>query len=255
MGNVLKLDKMNLNYKQLCIDKIINWTIDSANEYHNNTAFPVGKKNNKSLFEDTANYYCTWRDSNCVIVDKETAKVYKLCTQHMYYKNDWEKYVALHTIGCITGVRTDVPLHHEFLEYFNPHANNLETWEYSIVQRPNAELGRFFIEDVLSGSITDDYFIQFVDDSFILLHAIKQVNDIFNSGVPSNVSIFRRIHDSVGPFWIDCKRWKYSYEQQHARFIKMISLNIDAVQSNALSKVNKDIILNYANTKLKPLFN
>lgn len=134
-----------------------------------------------------------------------------------FFDKDWTSYSELAAKGIELGTfRVDTPLFRASVE------TSQGTWEYAELQSPGNDYGQNFNDDVFhwpeltdgvtpNASINDtlrqqvrDYFKTFIDQSYVITHAAREIADKNGCGMPLDLcSIFNRYKDDAGYFWSD----------------------------------------------------
>lgn len=107
-------------------------------------------------------------------------------------------------------------------------------YHYFEIQRPNNELGIHFVDEILNSTPNTDYFLNYINDTAIVLGYIKKVLLQNNhSGVPRELlAPYKRNKDSLGYFWIDFKTWDFPLEKFIEKKIRTLYLTLLSIDSN-----------------------
>jgi hypothetical protein len=173
----------------LLINQIANSDIDA---FHN--AIIIPENINKFIWDDTDDGYSITSENRTIYIDKNNSKVYTLTSS--YHKNDYEKYVMLHELSTKYGYRIEIPIDCQYIKLDNTN------FMYSVLQRPNNEIGQNYSYDVLKKRVNTEYFIKFVDDATPIFKGLYDVAEQFNTGLPLNgITPATMLRDSMGAFF------------------------------------------------------
>lgn len=158
------------------------------------------------------------------------------------YLHDWEMHNIIYKECEKYNIRIDIPISCEVIEFKG------KNMQYSIVQRPNNELGDDFGKDYLTGKLDTGYFIDYVDQTVILHECLKKVmaqTDGLRLLPEDGFHVLARNRDSIGYFWKDVKRCVSTYEKLVRTEYANLNMAIDIGKQN-INDIDKDRILNYA---------
>jgi hypothetical protein len=120
---------------------------------------------------------------------------------------------------------------------------------YTVVQRPNYELGHEIYEQVFQNVIDNNYFLERVEQTTVLLNKLKFLEKQYGCKLPKVIP--KRLYDSVGFFWNDFKECKVDSDF-------FISINLTKLYRTMLSYetmygliLNKNLILDEATLQWK----
>lgn len=184
-------------------DKIINWSPEKADAYHNNLT--RCKDEGKYIWENTSDGMFVTRDNSAHFIGFNGI-VYRLTKR--YNLNDWKMHELLYDECVKNNIRCDIPIESKLIDFNNA------TLQYSIVQRPNHQLGNDYFKDILDGKISTEYFIKYINQVHEVLYCVRNIKQFNNDNCPGNrFTVYHRAEDSIGHFWYDIKNWFMPYEQ------------------------------------------
>jgi hypothetical protein len=148
-------------------------------------------------------------------------------------ETDWKIYCELYeSISKMKNLRIEIPISRETLE--------LEEYklDHVIVQRPNYQIGKSFYEEVKDNSIDDAYFLNYIEETDLLLEHIIPILKKHEAGYPTELlSIYKRVRDDVGYFWIDFKRFNknpYDFYNKKIRTLYLTLLTLKNLNYNKI---------------------
>lgn len=182
---------------QELIKKILSWDRETADKFNKNQ-FNSLYDERDYLYEITDHGIYLWRDITALFFNND-GRVFKLTTQ--WYDGDIEFHHRLYERTIIdANFRVEIPLHNELVDI------NGISFMYTIVKRPNNELGYDDFEHVLKTVVDTDYFIERVHQYSVLLTHIKYIHKKYTCQLPKIIP--KRTNDSIGIFWNDFKECK-----------------------------------------------
>lgn len=150
---------------------------------------------------DNNGYTVSHENTSCYI-DKSTGIVHKLSC--LYSENDYVKHLMLYDLSSRYNYRIEIPLHSEYVLIKG------KSYLYTIVQRPNKQLGIDYNLDILNDRVNNEYFVEFIDNSVPLFKALYTVGEAFNNMLPSVFILpTKRLRDDQGYFYFDFKKWHH----------------------------------------------
>ena len=158
-----------------------------------------------------------------VVLFSNDGKIFRLGNR--VNANDWNMHCALYeTLIDNSSIRIEIPLSREVTQGM----------DFTIIQRPNNQLGINFIDEIYLNNIDQTYFIDYVDQVSDMLYYIAPLVKKLELGYPTDLlAPFKRNKDDIGYFWIDFKRWNLNpstfYEKKiRTLYLILLSLkNID----------------------------
>ena len=196
-------------------DTISNWTREKADAFHNYAFVGHPSEDVTYIWEKLDNGWLLYRDIDAKLFTFDGA-VHKLAKNTR--DHDWESHVALFEN---TSAPIEIPIEYK----------NLGEFKYSVVQRPNNELGKPLSETIISGKLNEEYLTNVIDRHKQLF---KDVSDL-GKGFPVPPKWY---DDSVLGFWADFKYWKYTRDEYITHYTMMIDKLID----NFNFDINRDNI-------------
>ena len=190
-------------------NKILNWSLSKADEFHSHLI--RDPREGKYIWEHTDKGIYLTRNGSCHFIGFDGI-IHKLTDQ--YREHDFIMHQRLLKMCSQFNIRLDIPLEHRFIEV-GPHDNIVvPKLLYSVVKRPNSELGRDYFADVLEDRVNTDYLIEYVEETGRIISIIKDLVKYSNGLAPAcRFTVFHRNTDSVGHFWFDIKKWFMPYNE------------------------------------------
>lgn len=194
-------------------EKILNWSINDADVFHNHLI--RDNVEGKYIWEHTNDGIFLTRNGSCHFIGFN-GYIYKLTVQ--FADRDFEMHKKLLDACEKVNIRLDIPLEYNFVE-IEELKNTIRTkLLYSVVKRPNNELGQDYHADFYEGKIDTDYILEYIEQSNQIIIIVKSLSRYSRGLVPiTRFSINHRNHDSLGYFWYDIKKWLSPY----SRFLDM----------------------------------
>lgn len=213
--------------------KIKCWNQENADLFHQmaNRDSHFGKY----IWESTPDGFFLLRDV-CSIFFKNDGKIYKLTSQ--YEPNDWELHCKLYErISNYADCKIEIPLYHKKINI------NEKPYLYSVVQRYTTEYNFEITTDAMMSNITDDYMLEWIDHTAIILSHMKAISPLLPRVYP------KRLYNGTDHFWIDFKKWEIPIEESIYKNIGNLyrtmlrfksSYGIDLDKQKILSKAGKE---------------
>lgn len=204
-------------------DKVLSWTQQKADTFHNFTFRDSiegcyiweSDKDGLYLYRDVTSTYLQYNGT-----------VYKI--SKWFEDHDWQMHCRLYEECLKKNIRIDIPLHSETFTMLD------SKWIYLVVQRPNNEIGNDIYLDIFNNNISNDYFLEYIDQAAILTEIFKNLSLMYNFGCPEvGIPPTKRLRDNNGFFWVDFKRWKLDLN-------KFIDRNLNDIVG-ITSYINKNI--------------
>lgn len=183
---------------EILLSKLDTWTQETSDQFHNNllrSEIPgryIWEFDNDGMFlyRDVGSYYFS-----------NKGKVYILTKWSNY--SDWDTHLLFFKMLEKNKIcRIDIPIVHKQINFKN------SKLFYKEFIRPNNEFGRDYHLDILDNKVDKEYFKKFINDASIIIGQLKQFSLEENKKLPEvGISLFKRMIDSKGVFWIDFKRW------------------------------------------------
>jgi hypothetical protein len=222
------------------IENLKKWNLNNANGFHGDLLVDnvVGRyiwefdDNGFFIYRDIGSYYFS-NDGKIYILTKWASMLD--CEAHAIFYE-----LTRNDDNC----RIDIPIAYRSIIIDN--AN----YVYKEFLRPNKEYGRDYHLDLFNGNVNNDYFRKFIDDSTILIRYLNKINKEFNIQMPEvGLTVFKRLVDSKGHFWIDFKRWNLDYTKFIDRSLEDLNNIIFYIESNNLGKFNREDLVKEAKEK------
>lgn len=191
-------------------EKLFSWTQEKADMFHNNLV--RDERAGKYVWEHTDDGIFLYRNGSSHFM-KFNGLIYKLTDQ--YHMHDFEMHLRFMDECTKKNIRVDVPITHEFIDLETRHYNVVTPkLLYSVVRRPNSELGEDYFTDVLESKVTTDYLLEYIEQTESVLNVIRNLMPVSNNLAPAcRFTVFHRNRDSVGYFWKDIKKWRMPYTE------------------------------------------
>lgn len=136
--------------------------------------------------------------------------------------NEWQMHCDLYETVSKHGIaRMEIPIERKsvILDDLN--------LDYTLVERPNQQLGTGFFDDISSNILDDQYFLDYIDQVSIMLEYIIPLSKKHDLGLPTDLlGPYKRNKDDIGYFWIDFKRWNKSTEEFYEKKIRTLYLSL-----------------------------
>lgn len=198
--------------KQILLDRLTNWTQQKADTFHKNAFVDDPNEDFKYIWEKHTHGWLLYRDVDAKFFS-DSGTIYKI--SKMSNITDWELHKKLYNI---TTIAIEEPVHYE----------ELGKYSFTIVQRPNNELGESFSESIVLGKIDKEYIISMIESHKELF---KNMDELKIYPVPP-----KWCTTANGGFWSDFKYWKYTkkeyikfYEHMVDKMCKIFAIKIDDV--------------------------
>ena len=216
--------------------RLLDWSQQKADTFHNNLV--RDEREGKYIWEhtDTGIYLTRNGSSHFLGFD---GVIYKLTDKFRIH--DYEMHCRLLDKCVKHNIRVDIPIIHEFIEI--PYNSTVvgTTLLYTVVKRPNNELGEDYLIDVLENRVNTDYLLEYIEQTHDIINVIKPLMSYSDNLAPAcRFTVFHRNRDSLGYFWYDIKKWFMPYNQ----FIDMHFTDLDTIL-NYLKLHNIDIDIQY----------
>lgn len=179
---------------------IVNYNYENAKQFHN---IPLPNNyDSKYIWSHNDNGYTISHEYTSCYIDKSNGFVHKLSC--LYSEDDFDKHKLLYRLTEKYDYRIEIPRHSEFVLI-----NNIR-YLYTVVERPNNQVGIDYHLDIVNDKVNNDYFIEFIDSSVPLLKALFEVDRVFKTGLPSVFILpTKRLRDDKGYFYFDFKKWHH----------------------------------------------
>lgn len=225
--------------RDILIQKYLTWSLKTTDQFHN---FAIrGNSDGLYTWEKDINGFYMIRNQGIIYCSADGI-VYILTMARN--TEDWKSHLLLYEQTKNSSCRIDVPVEYEELYIGNM------TMYYMIFERPNREIGIDYHCDVFDGKVNDQYFLQFIEDASVLINELKKCNQKYGTLFPElGVTIFKRVVDSKGCFWIDFKRWKNNYQSFIQRTYDTLNTVIFYLEYNNIGVYDKELILKIAKEK------
>ena len=219
-------------------EKISAWSIERANTFHNNLSRNNHDSHNGNyIWEHTKDGIYLTRQNSAYFLGFNGI-IYKL--SNLFHEHDWKMNTLLYNHCINKGVRMDMPIECSYLEF------NGVYLQYSIVHRPNYQLGDDYNKQLFLEQVDTDYFLNFIDDATRILYIVKEVSKENNNLCPSvGFTVFHRNMDSLGYFWLDLKKWVLPYDKLVDRQFTDLE-DIALYAKHNIITIDTDKIFNYA---------
>lgn len=203
-------------------NKILAWTPEIANEFHNNVP-RVNPKKGGYLWAIKFNGFYHWGEDAADFYS-HTGTIYSL--QKKWYLNDWMLHKELYNMSNQSGeFRISEPVKYEMIDVRG------EEWAYTEIRYPGDDIGYpGFFNNLLTDP--DATAKGYIDDLTILLKYFKLLDDKHNCGYPSKVKIGNRLSDAQGFFWKDIKYWGHTKEAFLRKHIGEVQKLTDHANNN-----------------------
>lgn len=179
---------------------IVNYDYERAKQFHN-IPLPYNY-DSKYIWSHNDNGYTISHEYTSCYIDKSNGFVYKLSC--LYSEDDFDKHKLLYRLTEKYNYRIEIPRHSEFILI-----NNIR-YLYTVVERPNNQVGIDYHLDIVNNRVNNDYFIEFIDSTVPLFKALFEVDRVFKSGLPSVFILpTKRLRDDKGYFYFDFKKWHH----------------------------------------------
>lgn len=223
------------------IKKYLNWSIEKTDQFHN---FAIrGNLDGLYTWEKDPNGFYMCRNQGVIYCSNEGV-VYILTIARN--TEDWKSHLLLYEQIKNSSCRIDIPV-----EYEEFYMDDVPLY-YIVFERPNRQIGIDYHRDIFDGKVNDQYFLQYIEDASILIDELKTCNKKHNILFPElGVTVFKRVFDTKGCFWIDFKRWKNDYQFFIQRTYDTLEAVIFYLEHNNIGIYNKELILNTAKEKWK----
>lgn len=184
---------------------ICTWTKKQADVFHDNK-FQDAIEDNKYIWKKDINGIYLWKDILAIYFHKR-GKIFKISKWNS--KEDWQNHCSLYDkTKSESDFHIEIPLEFEEVTELN--------MGYSVVQRPNFELGQSLFELIFHDGITNEHIINNIIDMKIFHDKVASLGEKFP--YPP-----KQFLDKSGKFWGDIKYWKYSSED----FQKIYRLSLE----------------------------
>lgn len=195
------------------ICKQLSWNRETADAFHK-YAFIDTIDEGETLWENTDNGIFIWRYKTAHFFHND-GTVFKISRYWNQY--DWDLHCKLYESITRKGdCRIEKPIYNEII---NDYRGN---WSYTVVKRPNNEIGNDLFEDIINNKIDTTYFLNVVSEITKLILHLKAMSDVFPNIMP------KLANDSVGFFFTDIKEW---------------TLNPEIFISNCITRIYRTIII------------
>jgi len=190
-------------------EKILSWSIEHANVFHNNVV--RDSREGKYMWEHTPDGIFLKRNGSSHFIGFNGV-IYKLTDQ--FENHDFIMHQRLVDACSKVNVRIDIPLEYKFIE-FGSHKNITQSkLLYTVVKRPNNELGQDYLTDILEGKVDTDYILDYIEQTNQIISVVKSLLQYSKGLAPCcRFTVFHRNHDSLGYFWYDIKKWLMPYNE------------------------------------------
>lgn len=179
---------------------IENYNYESVKQFHN-IPLPYSYDSKYVWGHSNTGYTLNNEYTSCYI-DKATGFVYKLSC--LYSNDDFDKHKLLYRLTEKYNYRIEIPRHSETVTIKD------KQYLYTVVQRPNNQIGIDYHLDIVNNRVNNDYFIEFIDSTVPLFKALFEVDNVFKTGLPSVFILpTKRLRDDVGYFYFDFKKWHH----------------------------------------------
>lgn len=221
------------------IAKYTTWTQEKSDSFHNHAI--RGNLDGEYIWESDNNGFYIYRSAGCYYCSNEGI-VYTLSQWTTTY--DWESHLKLYDHLKTSNCRIDVPLDYQELILDD------RKFYYRVFKRPNKEYGKDYHLDIFDGKVNDQYFLRFIDDTNELLQELKILYYDKNVLLPKlGLTVFKRMFDSKGHFWIDFKYWEVNFNEFINITLKSLDTVIFYLEYNKLGVYNKELIIGTAKEK------
>jgi hypothetical protein len=256
-------------------DKLSNWSQYKSDEFHKNIPvvpwrnlipkYPLSKwhlpDNNDGMFfwnsfiyhGVTSEKYIWEVNNNCYLFYRshtvyyfENGFIHRL--SHRNKRNDWILINELYKISQDRSYRMDIPIEEKIYNM-----NGID-FQYTIVQRPNKEIGMSPKHSHVLGLIDYNFLKNYIDQSIDIMRDIKHVDK--NNGMigtPDIGSVLSKVvTDSFGLVWIDIKDWTLPFDMHVKKTDGMLnyslsrSSEVSVLTENEKIELSQYALLNYA---------
>ena len=183
--------------KEVLLDKITNWTQESADAFYDYKLVNCGESKK----------YIWQEDSQGMFLVKDTAAFY-FNTNGTIYKitkwsddQEWKNFQELFENN--TDLLLEKPIYFEKIN---------DEFNYTVVERPGGTLGTTFFELFLSEKIDNDIINKFIDSVSLLISRMPETCPLPPKPVLINNNIC----------WTDFKYWKYTKQEFVQHFFAML---------------------------------
>jgi hypothetical protein len=216
------------------INKQLSWNRTIANKFHRYAFVNTGDEG-ETMWEQNANGVFIWRHKTAHFFHND-GRIYKI--SRVWNENDWDLHCKLHNrILIYNDCRIETPIHKEIID--NEHGS----WYYTIIARPNAELGVDMFQDILTNIVNTDYIIARVEQITALIKHLNQVSTLFPNVMP------KLTRDSHGFFFSDIKEWTLHPKIFTSNCLTRIYRNMIILDTMYGIKIDKNRVLTKARSE------
>lgn len=216
--------------KNTLIDKILNYSIEEVDRFHNNVPRVHPRKGGYMWKVVQDGFYHTGPDAS----DFWGANGTIYSVQKIFWETDWNMHKELYRYSMDSKeFRISKPVLCEKILIKD------EEWWYSEIEYPNKELGNPIFEIFLD----DPYKIinEYIDDITILLKYCKKLHNKYQCFYPRKLKLGNRILDSKGYFWKDIKYWytkESDFMDEHIGEVQKLTNRMNQVGNS----LNNDLV-------------
>jgi hypothetical protein len=221
------------------LEKIKSWSQETADRFHNFTDRDAIE--GRYVWESTNNGFFLYRDIGSYYFSND-GKVYLLTKWSN--ENDWIMHTNFYKLIKDTSCRIDIPVTHQIVKV------DTDIFYYKEFVRPNYQYGRDYHIDIFNGIVDQKYFEKFIEDAYEIIYYLNQANIKQSIMLPEvGISVFKRMYDNIGHFWIDFKRWKLTPEEFIRVSINNLNTTIFYLEYNNLGTFERQKIIKMAEKK------
>jgi len=186
--------------KELLISKVDIHSLEQFTLFHKDVPTTSNSMSwSPYLWGNTSNGFFLYTANRAVFLENDTGKVYRIRQLTSTSLIEYRKHKLLSTLAT---TRMDMPIHYEEFEIKG------RPWVYTIVQRPNKQLGSsYFITCGLAGNDATEFFNRFINEHVNLLTLFPKVVNELGDGLPEYCEAVKYWEDDKGLFATDFKYW------------------------------------------------
>lgn len=177
--------------------KIINWKQQDADTFHN---FAIRDTHfGKYTWETTDDGFYLLRDVAAIFF-KNDGMIYKLTSQSE--PSDWELHCKLYDrVKNYNDCKIEIPIWCKKINI------NGDDYLYTEVQRPTNTYDFDIWSDAIISKINDEYILELVEHTAIILSHMKEVSPILPRVLP------KRLYNGNEHYWVDFKKWEIPVDE------------------------------------------
>ena len=222
--------------KEHLVKLLKNWNQNDADLFHSHCERDEIEGRDLWFYDETGTVI--YRDITAVHISN-TGKCCKL-TKLEWNMSEWDAFVKLYELSQTEkNFRIEIPITSSVTE---------DNFFYSEVQRPAFQVGLDFQYDLFENNIDKKYFIEYIDQTVVLLKNLKKVvSGIDGIGFPQvGIPPTKRLRDKDGYFWSDFKRWRLTEQEFIDRMKNDLSVTFFYIKNNLGELPYQDELKQYA---------